>query len=219
MKKQNKGISVVLTTLIIIVASVVLGTAVIAFGTSLFQTGAQQQSMTVSQTHLWFKVDCDEDDLTSETDVVTVGSAVVRNSGDKLMAIDTIKIRGTIVPNANWYVNTTASASQTQAQMTYDSADWDEPDSGTECTAGALPAGPVNITTVVADDVPLVKQTGPVSLDPGKTAIIYFVGSGSYDTNASNDILSGTDVGAAVSVTVQAGHLSIVQSVSVQASH
>ncbi|MFY3741148.1 MAG: hypothetical protein HMLIMOIP_001596 [Candidatus Nitrosomirales archaeon] len=215
-KKQNKGISVVLTTLIIIVASVVLGTGVIAFGTSLFQTGAQQQSMTVSQTNLWFKVDCDEDDLSSETDVVTVGSAVVRNSGDKLIAIDTIKIRGTIVPNANWYANSTVSASQSQAQMTYDSADWDEPDSLCIGTA-APPAGPVLITTFAADDVPLVKQSGPVSLDPGKTVIIYFVSSGSYDTNASNDILSATDVGAAVSVTVQAGHLSIVQSVSVQA--
>jgi hypothetical protein len=215
-KKQNKGISTVLTSLIIIVASVVLGTAVIAFGTSLFQTGAQLQSITVSQTNLWFKVDCDEDDLSSETDMVVVGSAVVRNSGDKLIGIDTIKIRGTIVPNTNWYANSTVTAAQSQAQMIYDSADWDEPDAGTECTAGTLKAGPVTITTAAANDVPLVKQSGPVSLDPGKTAIIYFVCPGSYDTNASNDVLSATDVGAAVSVTVQAGHLSIAQSVSVQ---
>ncbi|MFY3741147.1 MAG: hypothetical protein HMLIMOIP_001595 [Candidatus Nitrosomirales archaeon] len=210
-KKQKKGISVVLTTLIIVVASVVLGTAVTLFGTSLFQTGAQQQGIAVSQSNIWFKADCDEDALATETDMLTLGSVVIRNSGDKLMAIDTIKIRGTIVPNANWYANSTASASQTQAAMTYDDGDWTT--NGTACAA--LPAGPVLITTAAANDVPLLKQSGPVSLDPGKTVIIYFVGPGSYDATNTGDILSATDVGAAVSLTVQAGQLTTVQSVSV----
>ncbi len=203
-KKQKKGISVVLTTLIIVVASVVLGTAVTLFGTSLFQTGAQQQGIAVSQSNIWFRADCGV--VSTPADMVTVGSVVIRNSGDKLMAIDTIKIRGTIVPNANWYANSTATAAQTQAAMTYDSADWEG-----ACT---LPATSVTVGTTPTDVV-LTKQTGPVSLDPGKTAIIYFVGTGSYDTITTNDVLTATDVGAAVSLTVQAGQLTTVQSVSV----
>jgi len=213
-KKQNKGISVVLTTLIIVVASVVLGTAVTLFGTSLFQTGAQSQGVAINQAHIWFKSDCDEDGVTTEADLLTVGAVVVRNSGDKLMAIDTIKIRGTIVPNANWYAsNTTLPATSTQQAMTYKPADWDDPD-GTWCGVTTFPST-VTVDSVAADDVSLAKQTGPVSLDPGKSAIIYFFAAGSYDANGNNDALTATDVGAAVSLTVQAGQLTQVQSVSV----
>ncbi|MGH9922851.1 MAG: hypothetical protein ACRD38_08880, partial [Nitrososphaerales archaeon] len=131
----------------------------------------------------------------------------------KLLAIDTIKIRGTIVPNANWYANTTATAAQTQAAMTYDGPDWD--DTPTVCTA--IPSTNRLITTVTADDIALVKQTGPVSLDPGKTAILYFVGPGSYDATPTlvGDVLSATDVGAGVSLTVLSGQITVVQSVSV----
>jgi hypothetical protein len=205
-RKQKKGISTVLTTLIIVVASVVLGTAVTLFGTSLFQTGAQSQGIAVTQSHLWFTADCDENG--TQNDMVTVGAVVARNTGDKLLAIDTIKIRGTIVPNANWYANSTASATQTQAAMTYTKADWD-------AACAALPAGPVSIDTAATNDVPLVKQSGPVSLDPGKTVIIYFVGPGSYNTVATDDVLTATDVGAAASLTTQSGQITVVQSVSV----
>ena len=205
-RRNKKGISTVLTTLIIVVASVVLGTAVTLFGTSLFQTGAQSQGISATQANIWFRADCDSNGTVN--DMLTVGSIVVRNSGDKLMAIYTIKIRGTIVPNANWYANATASASQTQAAMTFTSADW-------AASCAALPAGPVLIDTAAANDVPLVKQTGPVSLDPGKTVIIYFVGPGSYNTVATDDVLTATDVGASVSLTVQAGQLTQVQSVGV----
>ncbi|MGH9910746.1 MAG: hypothetical protein ACRD32_08900 [Nitrososphaerales archaeon] len=208
--RKNKGISVVLTTLIIVVASVVLGTAVTLFGTSLFQTGAQSQGIATTQANIWYRSDCDSN-LTAD-DMLTVGEVVIRNTGDKLLAIDTIKIRGTIVPNANWYASdpdpAVTTATQTQAAMTFTAADWT-----TDCTV--LPAGPVSIDTFAANDVDLTKQAGPVSLDPGRTVIIYFVGPGSYDTLAANDILTATDVGAAVSLTVQAGQLTQVQSVSV----
>jgi hypothetical protein len=139
--------------------------------------------------------------------MVTVGSVVVRNSGDKLMAIDTIKIRGTIVPNGNWWANTTASSAQTQAAMIYQSSVW-------EAACNALPGASVTVGTSPTA-VALAQQSGPVSLDPGKTAIIYFVGPGSYDTITTNDVLTSTDVGAAVSLTVQAGQLTAVQSVGV----
>ncbi|MGH7909590.1 MAG: hypothetical protein ACRENW_07060 [Thermodesulfobacteriota bacterium] len=207
-KKQKKGISTVLTTLIIVVASVVLGTAVTLFGTSLFQTGAQSQGVAVTQAHIWFRTDCPPTSTPAE--MITLGSVVVRNTGDKLIAIDTIKIRGTIVPNVNWYANTTATASQTQAAMTYTTTDWES-----NCLALPNPAGGVLIDTAAVNDIALLKQTGPVSLDPGKTAIMYFVGPGSYNLNAADDSLTATDVGAAVLLTVLSGQITQVQSVSV----
>jgi hypothetical protein len=80
---KRKGISTVLTTVIILVASVVLGSGVVLYGTSIFQTVAQQESVEVQGIQLWVKG--------------------VRNNGDQILSVDTISIKGTTVPFANWY--------------------------------------------------------------------------------------------------------------------
>src|SRR5574337_704546 len=84
--KNRKAISAVLTTLIILVASVVLGTGVVLYGTSLFQTGAQSEGIATTGTSLWV-------DSTTSTGWAW-GAVDVRNSGDKLLSVDSIQIRG-----------------------------------------------------------------------------------------------------------------------------
>ena len=98
--KQRKGISTVLTTLIVVVASVVLGSAVTLFGTSLFQSGVQQQSLSVSGDRVFINAAGTE----------AIGAFVVRNTGDKVIGIDTVTVRGTPVPFASWWYNNTAVA-------------------------------------------------------------------------------------------------------------
>ncbi len=91
--KNRKAISTVLTTMIILVASVVLGTGVVLYGTSLFQTGAQGESISTTGTQVWV-------DSTGASGWAW-GAADVRNSGDKLLSVDQIQVRGQAVPVAN----------------------------------------------------------------------------------------------------------------------
>lgn len=199
-KKQKKGISVVLTTLIIVVASVVLGTAVTLFGTSLFQTGAQQQGMPLTNTHLWQG----NNSTAPSTGLDTVlGAIVVRNSGDKIIAVDTIKARGVEVPFGNWYAAPQSdyiSADVPQKQFTY---------------ADVL-TGRQNLDGIAGNELTtgLVKGTGPVSLEPGKSAIIFFIMPNSNSSTA-DPVITAADVGAGATLNVYAGQISQVQTVSV----
>src|SRR5690349_7748906 len=105
---KRKAISTVLTTLIILVASVVLGTGVVLYGTSLFQTSAQSKDITVSGTQIWV-------DSTGQSGWAW-GAADVRNSGDKLLSIDSIQIRGQQVPFSYWYANSSSTLTTAQFQ-------------------------------------------------------------------------------------------------------
>src|SRR5438445_8749619 len=112
--KNRKAISTVLTTMIILVASVVLGTGVVLYGTSLFQTNASGEAISTSGTQVWV-----DSTLSSGW---AWGAADVRNSGDKLLSIDQIQVRGQAVPFANWYANSTVngiSSQQYQAALVY----------------------------------------------------------------------------------------------------
>src|SRR3989442_15034650 len=98
---NRRAISVVMTTMIILVASVVLGTGVVIYGTSLFQTGGQQQSISSQGLKLWVN-------STAQNGVnYAWGAAAVRNNGDVLVSFNTIQIRGATVPFSSWYVNST----------------------------------------------------------------------------------------------------------------
>jgi len=198
--KQKKGISTVLTTLIIVVASVVLGTAVTLFGTSLFQTGSQQQGLTVSNLHIW-----QGDNSTSNLNDVAEGALVVRNTGDRLIAIDSIKIRGVSVPYASWYASSATDSTDTNFVKAFKymsrpaTPDLDLDDDGTNDLTGSG----------------LVKQTAPVVLEPSKGKIIYFILPGSDNTSATDDVITPSDVGASTSVNVFAGSVGQVQTVSI----
>jgi len=54
---RKRAISTVLTTVIILVSSVVLGSGVVLYGTSLFQSGTQQEAITASGIKVWVHTD------------------------------------------------------------------------------------------------------------------------------------------------------------------
>lgn len=201
MNRRKKGISTVLTTLIIVVASVVLGTAVTLFGTSLFQTGASQQNIAVTNTHLWF----DPDDAGSER---VLGAAVVRNTGDKLVAVDSIKVRGTTLAFGDWFAAKTLETADGSAIT------------NVETTAQFIYLNSTTLTDQTAIDIDgsgtaiqstnepfFEQQSGPVSLEPGESVIMYFEVPGT--------VIGAEDVGAAATLNINAGQLTSVQSVTV----
>src|SRR5438445_3001935 len=116
--KNRKAISTVLTTMIILVASVVLGTGVVIYGTSLFQTGAQSQGIATQGIKVWVN--------STASQGYAWGAAAVRNTGDKLVSVDTISVRGTAVPFSNWYFTTDSlqvTSGNIQAAFNYTAVD------------------------------------------------------------------------------------------------
>ncbi len=214
--RQKKGISVVITTLIIVVASVVLGTAVTLFATGLFGTSSGQTSLTTSNVKLFYN---------GTTTDQTVGTAVIRNTGDKILAVSSITIRGQNVPFSNWFYNATgASSTNIQKQFAY----------GNTATAGIAPStflsanrlytqwdldrdGVPDLTsygvggacTIANNNCALIQASGPISLNPRSAVIVYFT----LPTNPT--VITAVDVGATATVSISAGSVSSVQSVGI----
>lgn len=213
--KNRKAISTVLTTLIILVASVVLGTGVVLYGTSLFKTGAQSTSLDVTGVQVW---------ADKGGSGWAWGAADVRNSGDKLLSVDTISVRGNAVPFSNWYANNTSSkitSSQFQSALVYTRLI--TPSNGIldnntnygtfvgNAAAWTLSSCTPTTTTMVillgTAPTCLSQQSGPVSLAPGEKAIIYF--------KVPQNILTTVDAGASSSVAIYAGQVGAPQTVTV----
>jgi len=208
--QRRKAISTVLTTLIILVASVVLGTGVVLYGTSLFQTGAQSEAIATTGTTVWV-------DSTGSSGWAW-GAADVRNSGDKLLSVDSIQIRGQQIPFANWYADsstTRVTNGNFQSALNYTSM-LVSPSStngalknGTSVGIGSAACPQTNPATYLimqlgtsagANGNPvlcLLQQSGPVSLAPGAKAIIYF--------KVPQNLLTSVDAGSSASVALYAG--------------
>jgi hypothetical protein len=199
---KSRALSTVLTTVIILVASVVLGSGVVLYGASLFQGGTQQESISVSGVKVWVHA--------TDTNGLAWGAAGVRNTGDKVLSVDKIQIRGTDIPFTQWYPDNTVTAALFQKALEHPG--WsgaagmlttDDPD--TLCT---------NTVEVDLDDTggedPICANagTGPISLTPGSSAIIYF--------KLNNGTLTTLDSGANTSVNIFAGKTGAPQSVTIQ---
>jgi hypothetical protein len=217
--KNRKAISAVLTTLIILVASVVLGTGVVLYGTSLFQTNSQSSGLAVQGAHVWINA------TSGMTTTYVWGAAEIRNSGDKILSVDQINVRGTQVPFSNWYVDNNqadVTAANYQSQLNY---------TGTSTAGGtsrglmttyigaststcslSLPTGfciyEFGRTVTSNPLLQLTQASGPISLPPGAKAIVYF--------QVPNGVLSTVDAGSSASVSIYAGNVGAPQSVTAQ---
>ena len=81
--KNRRALSGVITTLIILVASIVLGVGVVLYSTNLFQSGSQQASLNTSFNHLW---------AASSGNGTAWGAGFVKNTGDKDLIFIEIQI-------------------------------------------------------------------------------------------------------------------------------
>lgn len=181
------------------VASIVLASGVVLYGTSLFQGGSQTESISVTGMRLWVHG--------TASDGLTWGAFAVRNTGDKVLSIDKISVRGTDVPFGQWYPDTDVTSDLIQQPMNF--TGWDgsgglvQYDPAASCNGEILQARlAVGQDAVCADDA-----KGPVGLDPGKAAIIYF--------KLNNGTISTVDGGSSTSVSVFAGKVGAPQSIPI----
>ncbi|MBI3254418.1 MAG: hypothetical protein HYZ55_00605 [Nitrosarchaeum sp.] len=199
---KNRALSTVLTTVIILVASVVLGSGVVLYGASLFQGGTQQESISVTGVKVWVHA--------TDSTGIAWGAAGVRNTGDKVVSVDQIQIRGTDVPFTQWYTDTTVTTSL--FQQTLNHTGW-----GTlpqilkagSCIGNSAylcidPDASGPNTEIISADA----GTGPVSLTPGASAIIYF--------KLNNGTLITLDSGVNTGVNIFAGKTGAPQSITVE---
>ena len=144
--QKRRGIGNVITTLIILIASVVLGAGVIFFGGSMFQTNTQSESIKVSNVHSWV----DTDSVTANE--ISTTAFVVQNTGSKAVTISSINLRGLSVPTTDWFSFITANQTKLQTELT---ADFTE------------------TTVVIAGGAAETMTAGTLSLNQGEAAVVY----------------------------------------------
>ena len=193
------GTMVVLT---IIVVSIMLASGVVLYGTTLFRAGAQEESITVNGMKVWT--------YGSLSDSLSWGAFSVRNNGDKMVLLDKIIVRGIDVPFEQWYPDTKVTDNLIQKPMNF---------TGWSGVNGNLvnydPDGLCNGETLQSDldgrggeDPVCANATkGPITLDPGQAAIIYF--------KLNNGTISALDGGSTANVSVFAGEYGVKQSFTI----
>ncbi len=171
---KKRAISTVLTTVIILVSSVVLGSGVVLYGTSLFQGASQTESISVSGLKLWVH--------DTETSGIAWGAVAIRNSGDKVLAVDKISVRGSEVPFSQWYVDTTLTTVEFGTSLNHTGWVNDPVTNGPQLAKlGTCATGHTEYFCIDLDSdggstdiINATAATGSVSRVKGDTAIIYF---------------------------------------------
>ncbi len=198
---KKRAISTVLTTVIILVSSVVLGSGVVLYGTSLFQGGTQTENISVTGTKLWVH--------TIDANGLAWGASGVRNTGDKVVAVDKIQIRGVDIPFTQWYTDSTVSSNVFQQALNH--TGWSGVDGEIADISGCSGTTTINIDPDTSGPITECIQAdagnGPVSLNPGQSAIIYY--------NLNNGTITSLDSGVSTTVSIFAGKAGGPQSVSV----
>jgi len=218
---NRKAISVVMTTLIILVAATVLGIGVVLYGTSLSQTGGQTQSIQAQGVKMWVNATY-AGGPGGPGGPIGWGAAAIRNNGDVLATVNTIEIRGVSLPFSNWYVDfnqtQVTSGSNFQAQFNYTKNDMNgnligsaangaKINSGNTGSCTQSPRNTASFTTLVmqtdaaAINLPLCLQqaSGPVTLNPGQEMIVFF--------KLPYSLLNPVDSGTPVTVGIFAGNV------------
>ncbi|MBI3638877.1 MAG: hypothetical protein HY223_01015 [Thaumarchaeota archaeon] len=192
---SHRAISSVVT-LIITVASVVLGTGVVTFGNSIFVAQSNQESISTQNVKIWINPASSND--------IAWAAAGVENRGDKMVSVNTIQMRGTSIPYSNWYVEKNQTAVTTenyQSQYVFTGTDTGGiMKSNTSLSSNS--ACPVNDPKVIRIDFDgssgskpmlcLSQTNSPVSLNPGEKMIIYF--------KLPNGLLTALDSGKSTNV-------------------
>ncbi|MFB5645768.1 MAG: hypothetical protein ACE5R3_04110 [Nitrosopumilaceae archaeon] len=208
-KRRAIGLSETIIVIISLTASIILATGIVIFGTSLFQGGAQQESISVTGIKLWVNG--------IEQEGLAWGAFVVRNTGDKVLSVDKINVRGQDVPFGQWYPDTTVSSTLIQQPMNF--TGWSGTggqldNSGSADSCATEPTAPFELEVRLAADsggnsgsVCADSAAGPVGLDPGAAAIIYF--------KLNNGTLTTADGGSSTSVGIFAGKVGAPQSIPI----
>jgi len=156
--------------------------------TSLFQGSTQTEAIAVSVTKLWVHSTAPEG--------LAWGAAGVRNTGDKVLSVDKITIRGVDIPFAQWYADTTVTTGLFQQALNH--SGWDSATSGFIVdNATCSPTTELMFDLGATDKFCADAATGPISLTPGQGALIYF--------KLTNGTILSLDSGISTTIGIFAG--------------
>lgn len=210
LKKDNPKLAkrCLIVGILLTILPMIIGLGVVLYGTSLYQGdnfyqgNTLRESITVSDAKLWVHA--------TDTTGIAWGAVGIKNTGDKVISVDTIKVRGIDIPHSQWYSDKTVT--DTLFQQEFNFPGWDTLPQLLKtgsCVGNTNYLcvdydGSLANTEVISADA----STGPVALFPGSTVIIYY--------QLSDGILSSSDGGANTTVGVFAGKVGSPQSVTVQ---
>ena len=208
-RRGDAGPSTAIVVIMTLVGSIIIASGVVLYGTTLFQGGAQQEAITVNGIKIWVHG--------TDPNGLSWGAFSVRNTGDKVLSIDRISVRGTDIPFKQWYSDTSVSTEIIQQPMNF--TGWSNNDgflnNDTIAKTWCDTNDPGKMALVIQSSANPVEDgyfcanpgAGPIGLDPGQAAIIYFV--------LNNGTVTSVDGGAQTSVSVFAGKTGAPQSIAI----
>jgi len=149
--RSKKGLSTVVTTLIILVVSVLLATVVTYYAINITSTRVEEESLSVRKAHVW--VDTSGDDQ---------AAFVIINTGGRDVVLDKITIRGQEISWSNVFYNISSSAP---------SDDLSHQDETNLVNGGTITIGSTSYTLEAASD--------DIVLPSGQSMIVYIKDPGS----------------------------------------
>ena len=100
--KNRKGLSTVVTTLIILVVSVLLATVVTYYAINITSTRVEEESLSIRKAHVWVS--------TAGTTADAQAALVIINTGGRDVVIDKITVRGQEINWTNVYYQISSTA-------------------------------------------------------------------------------------------------------------
>jgi hypothetical protein len=183
--RNRMALSTVVTTLIILVVSVLLAGVVTYFAINVTSTRVQEESLHLTKQHVWYN-----SSFVSGQGNASMAAIMIINTGGRDVVIDKLTVRGQEVAwtNVNYNI-TTASIS---ADLEFN---------GTQ-NANVL-------QTIGDDDFVMIPATNDITLQSGKTIVIYV---------GSPDSISVNDIGLTVAITVFTSQAMYYKETNVQAA-
>jgi len=186
-------------------ASIILATSVVLYAVSLFQVASLVESFVITEAKLWVYYPISVE--------LSWGAFATRNNGDTVLSIDRIVIRGEDVPFTQWYADTNVTANLIQQRMSFPGWSGMNGKLNNSTNANCIPSTAVQIVIQANASPPSdgwfcgTAVAGPVGLEPGQTAIIYY--------QLTNGTINAADGGQNARLSVFAGKTGFTQSVFV----
>lgn len=200
--RRRLGISTVITTIIILVASVVLAAGVVLYATSLFQTGTLTESISITGVKVYVHATDDAG--------LAWGAFGVRNSGDKILSLDKISIRGNDIGFSSWFSNKTVETATFDSVYKFPGWVLNPTDPNGTMIKETVTCGSATVQIALGGAGFCANaQEGPLSLGLGEKAVVYF--------QLSNGTLTELDSGVTTNVNIFAGKAGAPLAVSVKA--
>ena len=200
--RRRLGISTVITTIIILVASVVLAAGVVLYATSLFQTGTLTESISITGVKVYVHATDDAG--------LAWGAFGVRNSGDKILSLDKISIRGNDIGFSSWFSNKTIETATFDSVYKFPGWVLNPTDPNGTMIKETVTCGSATIQIALGGAGFCANaQVGPLSLGLGEKAVVYF--------QLSNGTLTTLDSGVTTNVNIFAGKAGAPLAVTVKA--